>query len=124
MKGKHHLGLILLLIFSISGCGTMTSIESTDSYVQYATVTVSPSIEVSGRLINVNEAIVAIVVDGAFIKYQRDSIIDYQVYMAPNPDLMQQDVVLNSKTTASNTGFFVVMTVISIVATLLLTGIP
>jgi hypothetical protein len=44
--------------------------------------------------------------------------------MKPNPQHMQEDIVKNTNATAGNTAFFVVLTVISIVAVVILQVTP
>jgi uncharacterized protein YceK len=110
---RHYFVLAGLIIIGISGCGTMASISSTKDYVQYASISVTDSLNVSGRLLNNNDLSITISVDGAIMEYIHRDIIGYQKYMSANPELMQRDILKNTQKTANNTGFFVGLTIIS-----------
>ena len=120
MKRISYLGLIILFMSILSGCGTIKSLNRTETYVQYATINVTDSLTVNGQIININDSIIAISVGGAVVKYNNNNIIGYQKYMAPNSDLMQRDIVKNTKKAASNTDFFVGLTIINFVIFLLI----
>lgn len=120
MKYIYSLGFITLFLSVLSGCGTLESLNSRETYVQYATVNVTNSLTVSGQLVNINDSLIAISVDGAIVVYNKENIIFYEKYQAPNPDLMQRDIVKNTQKSASNTGFFVGLTIISFVVAIIL----
>jgi ABC-type uncharacterized transport system auxiliary subunit len=114
--------IVLLLLF-LYGCGTTQSLKESN-YVPYAVVTVTSDLTVHGRLINTSDSTVSISVDGAIATYNLDEIIRYKRYMWPDQIQMQQDIVNNTNAAAGNSAFFVALTVISIVATAVLVGIP
>jgi hypothetical protein len=120
VKYIYSLGFITLFLSVLSGCGTLESLKSRETYVQYATVNVTNSLTVSGQLVNINDSLIAISVDGAIVVYNKENIIFYEKYQAPNPDLMQRDIVKNTQKSASNTGFFVGLTIISFVVAIIL----
>jgi hypothetical protein len=120
VKYIYSLGFITLFLSVLSGCGTLESLNSRETYVQYATVNVTNSLTVSGQLVNINDSLIAISVDGAIVVYNKENIIFYEKYQAPNPDLMQRDIVKNTQKSASNTGFFVGLTIISFVVAIIL----
>ena len=119
MKYIYSLGFITLFLSVLSGCGTLESLNGRETYVQYATVNVTDSLTVSGQIVNINDSLIAISVDGATVEYNQKKIIGYKKYKAPNPDLMQRDIVKNTKKTASNTGFFVGLIIISVVVSII-----
>jgi hypothetical protein len=120
VKYIYSLGFITLFLSVLSGCGTLESLSSRETYVQYATVNVTNSLTVSGQLVNINDSLIAISVDGAIVVYNKENILFYEKYQAPNPDLMQRDIVKNTQKSASNTGFFVGLTIISFVVAIIL----
>lgn len=121
-----HFCAFLSISFSLlllSSCGTATSLTEKNTYVHYASVQLNDSVNVSGQLINLNDSIIAISVAGAYAEYPIQSIKSYDCYTAPNPDLMQRDIVRNTSKSTSHTGFFVAITVISLAVTaMLVTG--
>jgi len=112
--------IIICLLFM--SCGTTLSLHT--DYVPYAIITVSDSLTVQGMLINETDTTVSISVDGANVVYNLDEITRYERVMKPNPQHMQEDIVKNTNATAGNTAFFVVLTVISIVAVVILQVTP
>jgi len=71
-------------------------------------------------LINETDTTVSISFDGANVVYNLDEITRYEKAMRPDLQLMQQDIVTNTSDAAGNTAFFVVLTVISIAAIVIL----
>lgn len=114
MKNYLPLFLIGLLAFILSSCGTTASLSDTETYVPYAKVQLDSTLQVTGRLVNLNDSIIALSVEGAYVEYRTSDVIFYDTYLAPDPVLMQRDVVRNTKDTAGNTGFLVTVTIISI----------
>lgn len=114
---------IVLLSLLLYSCGTTQSLNETN-YVPYALVTVTSSLTVQGLLINETDSTVSISVAGANVTYDLDEIIRYEKVMKPDQIQMQQDIVNNTNAAAGNTAFFVVLTVISIVAAAVLVGVP
>ena len=104
----------------LSSCGTATSITNRSNYVHYALVHINDSIEVSGQLINLNDSSITISVDGAHAEYPLQDLMSYEFYAAPNPELMQRDLVINTAKSTSHSGFFVALTVISLAITAML----
>ena len=120
MKKKLYFTFIILSIIFFSSCGTISSIEAQSTYIQYATVKISPTVNVSGRLVKLNDSMIAITVDGVYVEYDSNNIIGYSLYKMADPDLMQINLLKNTKTIASNTGFFVGLTTISAIITVLI----
>ena len=119
MKKLISLFFVCLLLIS---CGTTKSLDEVN-YVQYAVVTVNDDLTVTGMLVNQTDSTISVAVDGANITYDFDLIAGYEVEMRPSSHKMQKDIVKNTNATASNTGFFVVLTVISMVALVLLQNV-
>ena len=118
-----HLLYISAVIVLLSSCGTANSLETTN-YVPYAEVTVNDSLIVTGRLIDESDSTVTMSVEGSKVLYNLDNITQYERVMRPDPLLLQQDIVRNTKSTAGSTGFFVILTVISIGAFAILSTLP
>ncbi len=119
---KRFLPILLtgLALIMVSSCGTATSLTEKDTYVQFASVQLNDSLQVYGQLINLSDSTIAISVDGAYAEYSLQNIKSYDRYMAPNPELMQRDLVRNTARSTSHSGFFVTITAISLAVTAML----
>lgn len=120
MKKLIYLIVLAVFLSFLTGCGTLSSIDKKMSYVQWAKIAVSDSLSVKGQIVNLNDSVIIISVNGAVVEYNQKDILGYQKYMAPDPDLVQRDIARNSKTTAGNTGFFVFVTMVGFIASLIL----
>lgn len=114
----------LTLLFAICGlllqsCGSAPSLAAENTYVDFASVTVKQDLIVSGRLLQLDDERIVISVDGAIVEYAIADIVSYHRFQAPDPILMQQDLVKNSRIIADNTGFMVFITMLTIVASLI-----
>lgn len=120
---KYYHIILLSGILLLFGYGTATSITEKDSYINYATVHINDSIQVQGQLINLSHSTITISIDGAHAEYSVQNIISYSCYTAPNPELMQRDIVANTARSTSHSGFFVAIAIISLAVTaILVTG--
>ena len=107
--------LYFLLPSLLIGCGTTTSLEK-ENTVPYVIVNVSDTLKVTGRLLEENNSDITVAVDGVSKKYSKSEIKNYEIVMLPEERLMMEDIVKNTSKTASNTGFFVFVSIISIIA--------
>ena len=117
MKHFHSLPLIGFSFLLLSSCGTASSLTEKETYVHYASVQINDTIQVSGQLINLNDSTIAISLAGAYAEYPLSNIKSYECYTAPNPGLMQRDIVRNTAKSTSHSGFFVAVTAITLVIT-------
>lgn len=120
MNHKTILVVITLVLVILTGCGTTDSLDRIQTYVPYATVFVNEDLTVNGQLVNINDSIVTIIVDGATVEYQMDEINGIKKYTGPDSSLIEKDILKNSNKAASNTGFFVTLTSVGIVASFLM----
>lgn len=107
--------IYFFLPFLIIGCGTTNSLEKTNS-VPYAIVNVSDTLKVTGRLLEENDSRLLVAVDGVSKEYLKSKIKNYEIVMLPDERLMMEDIVKNTSKAASNTDFFVIVSIISIIA--------
>ncbi|WP_417590137.1 hypothetical protein [Owenweeksia hongkongensis] len=120
MKRLFSISVIGLLLLALSSCGTATSLTEKGTYLNYASIHINDSVHVAGQLINLNDSSIAISIDGAYAEYGVQDIKSYECYTAPNPDLMQRNLVRNTARSTSHSGFFVTLTAISLVVTAML----
>ena len=109
--------LSILFLLSIIGCGTSSSLNQINS-VRYASVIVNDSLSVTGRLVDIDSSKIEIVVNGALKGYDRNSIKGYSIEKHADERLVNEDILKNTSRTASNTAFFVIMSVVGIIATI------
>lgn len=107
--------LYLLLPLLLIGCGTRTSLDKVNS-VPYVIVNVSDTLKVTGKLLVEDDSHLTAVIGGDSKKYLKSEIKNYEIVMLPDERLMIQDIVKNTSKIASNTGFFVFVSIISLVA--------
>jgi len=107
--------LSFLLIISLMGCGITSSLNK-ENLVKYVLVNVSDDLKITGRLLEENENSITIAIDGVSQKYLKSEIKGFEIIKLPEERLMMEDVVRNSKWIASNTGFFVILSIVSIIA--------
>ncbi|MBN2572114.1 MAG: hypothetical protein JXA68_08300 [Ignavibacteriales bacterium] len=85
------------------------------NFVQHAIVTVSDSLKVTGKLLDENDSILSIAIDGVLKDYLKSEIKSYEIVMMPDERLMMEDINDNSRRTAIHTGFFFLTAIIGIV---------
>lgn len=123
MKNFALPSFILLSLIVLSACGTIDSLKDKSTYVSYARVQITETLAVEGRVLSMIDSTISIVVDGVPVQYHHSDIKGITIYKAPNPELVQQDIAQNMGITAGNIGFFVGLTIATLVL-LVLTSPP
>jgi hypothetical protein len=97
----------------LSGCGTSKSLEPTNG-VLHAVVTVRDSLIVTGPILSEDASSITIVAYGVTHTYEKAAVQDIQRVLGPDNARMQQEMLVNSKKTASNTGVIMMICLIGI----------
>ena len=111
--------MVCLSILSFVGCGTTNSLERKYA-VPHAIITVSDSLQVTGAIVYENDSTISIVAFGAPITYEKLKVKKIDRKLLPNPDKIQKDILLNTESTATNTGLVFATMFVSIVSAIFL----
>lgn len=103
-----------LLIISLIGCGTSTSLEKMN-LVPYVVVNVSDKLKVTGRLLEENKTYLLVALDGVSQKYLKSEIKGFEIVQLPEERLMMENIVRNTSKTASNTAFYVILSLVAMI---------
>ncbi len=113
--------LVLLLIFSLIGCGTTKSLEG-NNLVPYAIVNVSDDLKITGRLLDYTDDFIIVSVDGTSQKYFISEIQGFKFVQLPDERLMMEDIVSNTSNAANNTAVFVIVLFATIISSFVLSS--